>query len=95
MARSSRSSSSTPRWLESKRVDPQLNSVIHRQFERARREAGGPIPDGPFRGVPFLFKDVGCEEVGEPHHQGMRALRDAEWRANVDSELALAFRGAG
>ena len=75
--------------------DPQLNSVIHRQFERARREAGGPIPDGPFRGVPFLFKDVGCEEVGEPHHQGMRALRDAEWRANVDSELALVFRGCG
>ena len=76
-------------------LDPQLNSVIHRQFERARREAGGPLPDGPFRGVPFLFKDVGCEEAGEPHHQGMRALRDAEWRANADSELALAFRACG
>ena len=76
-------------------LDPQLNSVIHRQFERARREAGGPLPDGPFRGVPFLFKDVGCEESGEPHHQGMRALRDAQWRATTDSELALAFRACG
>ena len=58
-------------------LDPLLNSVIHRQFERARREAVEGLPDGPFRGVPFLFKDLGCEEAGEPHHQGMRVLRDA------------------
>ena len=45
--------------------------------------------------MPFLFKDLGCEEAGEPHHQGMRALRDAGWRANADSELAQAFRAAG
>jgi amidase len=75
--------------------DPQLNSVIHRQFERARRDAAGPVPDGLFGGVPFLFKDIGCEEAGEPHHQGMRALRDVDWRATTDSELALAFRACG
>jgi amidase len=75
--------------------DGRLNSVLHRQFERARREACGPLPDAPFRGVPFLFKDVGCEEAGEPHHQGMRALRDAQWRATSDSELAVAFRACG
>jgi amidase len=75
--------------------DPQLNSVIHRQFERARREAAAPLPGGPFCGVPFLFKDIGCEEAGEPHHQGMRALRDADWRPTEDSELASAFRAAG
>ncbi len=66
-------------------LDGQLNSVIHRQFERARRDAGGDLPAGPFTGVPFLFKDLGCEEVGEPHHQGMCALRDADWRATGDS----------
>ena len=55
--------------------DHGLNSVVHRQFERARRDAAGPLPGGPFGGVPFLFKDIGCEEAGEPHHQGMRALR--------------------
>jgi amidase len=75
--------------------DRQLNSVIHRQFERARRDAAGPLPDGPLRGVPFLFKDIGCEEAGEPHHEGMQALRDVDWRATADSELALAFRAAG
>jgi amidase len=76
-------------------LDPSLNAVIHRQFERARNEAAGALPDGPFSGVPFLLKDLGCEEAGEPHHQGMRALRDAGWRAQRDSELARTFRAAG
>lgn len=76
-------------------LDPQLNAVIHRQFDRARRDAARAPRTGPFPGVPFLFKDVGCEEAGEPHHQGVRALRDAGWRATADSELALAFRAAG
>ncbi len=75
--------------------DPQLNAVIHRQFDRALREAAGSLPDGPFRGVPILFKDYGAQEVGEPHHQGMRVLRDAGWTARVDSQLALRFRSLG
>jgi amidase len=76
-------------------LDPALNAVIHRQFERARDDAiRGPL-DGPFAGVPFLFKDLGCEEAGEPHHRGMRALRDAGWRAAADSVLARVFRTAG
>ena len=33
--------------------------------------------------------------MGEPHHQGMRVLRDADWRARVDSALALRFRALG
>ena len=76
-------------------LDGQLNSVIHRQFERARRDASGDLPVGPFIGVPFLFKDLGCEESGEPHHQGMRALRDDGWRATVNGALAGAFRSGG
>jgi amidase len=76
-------------------LDPRLNAVIHRQFERARRDAEASSREGPFAGVPFLFKDLGGEEAGEPHHQGMRALRNVGWRASADSELALAFRVAG
>jgi amidase len=76
-------------------LDPHLNAVIHRQFERARDDAVRVPIDGPFAGVPFLFKDLGCEEAGEPHHQGMRALRDARWQATADSELARTFRAAG
>ena len=45
--------------------------------------------------MPFLFKDIGCEEAGEPHHQGMRALREAQFRGTTDSELSIVFRACG
>lgn len=77
------------------RLDPQLNVMVHRQYDRARHDANGHLPDGPFRGVPFLFKDYRCREAGEPYTMGMRALRDVGFRASTDSPLALAFRAAG
>jgi amidase len=76
-------------------VDATLNSVIHRQFERARREAAGLAHHGPFGGVPFLLKDYGAAEAGEPHHQGLRVAKDAGWRAATDSPVTEAFRAAG
>ena len=77
------------------RLDPTINAVIHERFEAARAEAAGPIPDGPFRGVPFLVKDLGCEIADEPHAMGNRALAAANARATHDSYLYEAIRGAG
>ena len=37
--------------------DGQLNAVVYRAFDEARREAQGELPDGAFCGVPFLMKD--------------------------------------
>ena len=34
------------------------------------------LPDGPFRGVPFLVKDLGCEMAGEPHTLRNRWIPD-------------------
>jgi amidase len=77
------------------RLDPTINAVIHERFEAARAEAAGPIPDGPFRGVPFLVKDLGCEIAGEPHAMGNQALAAAGARATHDSYLYEAIRDAG
>ena len=77
------------------RLDPTINAVIHERFEAARAEARGDLPDGPFRGVPFLVKDLGCEMAGEPHTLGNRALRDAGVRASQDSYLYESIWGAG
>jgi len=77
------------------RFDPQLNVMVHRQYERALKDATTALPDGPFRGVPFLFKDYRCREAGELYSMGMRALRDICFRASSDAPLALAFRAAG
>jgi amidase len=77
------------------RLNPTINAVIHERFEAARSEANGPLPDGPFRGVPFLVKDLGCEMAGEPHTLGNQALKDADVRAGQDSYLYESIRGAG
>jgi amidase len=76
-------------------LNPQLNSVIHERFEPARADAAGTLPTGPFTGVPFLVKDAVCQEANQPYHLGMRFLRDRNWTADSDSELALRFRRAG
>ncbi len=75
--------------------NPALNAVIHARFERAREEAAGPLPDGPFRGVPFLLKDLICHSAGDPLHEGMRFLKELGWRAQSDSFLAAKFKAAG
>ena len=77
------------------RLDRTINAVIHERFDAARAEASGTIPDGPFRGVPFLVKDLGCEMAGEPHTQGNQALKDADVRAAYDSYLYESIRDAG
>jgi amidase len=78
------------------KLDSQLNAVIHRHFERARHEATAPLPDGPFRGVPFLLKDLGVgNRAGDPHHWGTRFLRDAGYTAPGTSHLVEKFLAAG
>ncbi len=77
------------------RLDPELNAVIHTSFERARERARGPLPDGPFRGVPFLLKDLDVLAAGEPMHAGTRFLKEASWIAPHDSYLVERFAAAG
>ncbi|HEX7096271.1 MAG TPA: amidase [Acidimicrobiales bacterium] len=76
-------------------LDPTLNAVIHRRFERAREDAMGELPDGPFRGVPFLVKDALCTTASDPFHAGTRFLKAASWCAPADTELAARYRRAG
>lgn len=50
---------------------------------------------GPFRGVPFLMKDVGARQAGQPYYAGNRALRAADHRADADTPLGARFRDLG
>ncbi|MGB2851841.1 MAG: amidase [Solirubrobacterales bacterium] len=76
-------------------VNGELNAVIHPLFDEARQAAKGEIPDGPFKGVPFLLKDLGAAFAGQPLHMGMQVLKDAEFKAPMDTYLAQRFRDAG
>jgi amidase len=75
------------------RHDGVLNAVVHRAFEETRRCASGQLPDGPFRGVPFLVKDLGCPVAGMPRTSGSRFLRDEV--SGEDGELTRRYRAAG
>jgi amidase len=75
------------------RHDPVLNAVVHRDFDHARELAEGDLPDGPFRGVPFLIKDLGCPVAGMPRSSGSRFLQ-GEMPAE-DGVLAHRYRQAG
>ena len=39
--------------LRMDRINPKINAVIYRMDDAARAAARGPIPQGPFSGVPF------------------------------------------
>src|SRR5215469_6204420 len=74
-------------------LNPQLDAVLRTRFDEARTEAAGDLPDGPFRGVPMLLKDLGCMVAGEATSFGLGPLRDLAWP--VTSYLADQFRAAG
>jgi amidase len=77
------------------RVNPQLHAVIHQRFDVARHEAAGPLPDGPFRGVPLLLKDMDGSLAGAPLHLGNRLLRDLHHVADHDDYLVGKLLRAG
>jgi amidase len=76
-------------------LNGELNAVIHPLFEKAQEAAAGELADGPFKGVPFLLKDLIAHSAGDPFHEGMRFLRDLGWTEKEDTELVKRFRRAG
>ncbi|HEX4710417.1 amidase [Phenylobacterium sp.] len=75
------------------RHNPTLNAVVYKGYDDARARARGELPDGPFRGVPFLIKDLGMPVSGWPRSHGSKFARGV-----VDSEdggLTRRYRQAG
>jgi amidase len=70
-----------------------LNAVVYKAYDEARKTATRRLPDGPFKGVPFLIKDIGMEVAGWPMTNGS-ALLDG-YVSGRDSELTRRYRAAG
>lgn len=62
--------------------NPALNAVVLVQEETARKSIADGLPHGPFRGVPFLLKDLGAEAIDFPSHNGSRLLADTRYKQN-------------
>jgi amidase len=78
------------------RIDPALNAVVIRWFDHARETATSPdLPDGPFRGVPFLIKDLFANYAGQRISNGNVAFKEAHVIADADTTLVSRYRAAG
>jgi amidase len=77
------------------KLNPELNAVIHDRFDVARDEARGQLPDGPFRGVPIVVKDLDGSLAGAPCHEGNALLKAIDWRDDHDSYLFAKLKAAG
>ena len=57
-------------------VNPAINAIVHKKYERARAAVAAGLPDGPLKGVPYLIKDLGFFETGEPATFGSNLFKD-------------------
>ena len=73
--------------------NPAINAVVLVQEDVARKSIAKGLPEGPFRGVPFLLKDLGAEAIDFPTHNGSRL--SANTRYSYDSEIFKRMRATG
>jgi amidase len=74
------------------RHNPKINAVVYQAFDEARAGADA-LSDGPFRGVPFLVKDLMIAVAGWPRTSGSRYCRGVVDAA--DSGLMRRYRQSG
>ncbi|MBJ20667.1 MAG: amidase [bacterium] len=80
--------------LRAEAVNPKLNALVIEHFDHARdRAAKGRLPKGPFRGVPFLLKDLGITLEGTVTSHGSRFFKGAV--ATGTSTLVERYEAAG
>ncbi|HMJ78197.1 MAG TPA: amidase family protein [Iamia sp.] len=78
------------------RLDPQLSALTFRWFDEARAAAADPdLPAGPFRGVPFLLKDLHAHMEGRPLSNGNAALRSETPPSPRSTTLVERHQAAG
>lgn len=73
--------------------NPALNAVVLMQEGVARKAIADGLPTGPFRGVPFLIKDLGCEAKDFPSHNGSRLFANTVYPG--DSAIFARIKATG
>ncbi|MEO3997671.1 amidase [Mesorhizobium sp. CAU 1732] len=74
------------------RVNPQINAIAEKLYDRARTRAGTVDRTAPLAGVPFAIKDLGIAQAGVPTHQGSRI---PAFTPDFDSVLTERYLAAG
>lgn len=74
-------------------MNPRLNAVVSPDFEAAWAAIRTGLPDGPFRGVPYLIKDLHAPVAGLPLSHGSRLFAGSVFP--FDSTTVRRLRAAG
>ena len=74
-------------------INPKLNAVVTKMYDEARKTISMGLPDGPFKGVPFLLKDLGAPYAGVRLTMGCRFF--ANYVPTYDNELVKRYKRAG
>jgi len=74
-------------------VNPAVNAVSIKTYDRAMKRLEGGHIDGPFAGVPFLLKDLGAEWAGVGLTSGSRSMQN--YVAPFTATLVERFETAG
>ncbi|MED4205339.1 amidase [Neobacillus mesonae] len=89
----------TPRELKDvafkaiEKLNPKINAIVETLEEKSDEEIEKGLPNGPFKGIPFLIKELGIQMAGVSISSGSRLLNGLT--AAKDDELMSRFRKAG
>ena len=101
LAESVRSGARTPEELLAEAIgriekeNPEINAVVQTLYDEARERISAGLPDGPFRGVPILLKDLDAPLAGAPFYCGTRFLRDRDYRPETNAYFVDRLLAAG
>ena len=75
------------------RWNPTLNAITQRMDDFARRTVADDLPHGPFRGVPFLLKDLFEDIPGIPSNNGSALFKG--WSPARETSFVRHVRASG
>ncbi len=79
-----------------RQLNPQLDAILETFADQVERLDDIDLPDGPFRGVPFLIKDLVLHAAGMRSDMGSRWVHAAGGVAfSHDTDLMIRFKQAG
>jgi amidase len=78
---------------QAERLNPKLNAIVFKAYDRARDAAKAMTPHGIFAGVPMLLKDMRAAATGMPTRSGSRMIPAIP--SDHDSTLVARHRANG
>ena len=79
--------------VRSEAVNAKLSALCQQFFDKAEAQVREGLPNGPFRGVPFVLKDLNHQLAGTPTTYASRLFKDSAY--DSDSTLVTRYKQAG